>query len=68
MSSNYIDDCFVPGQSRTGRNVRLNPAHQNQQLEYTSPKWQRSQAKARAEGLGMQLSCQSWPSSMRSCA
>lgn len=36
MSSNYIDDCFVPGQSRAGMNVRLNPVHKNQQSEFTS--------------------------------
>lgn len=31
-------------------------------------KWQRSRAKAWVEGLEMRLSCQSWPSSTRSCA
>lgn len=56
MSSNYIDDCYVPGQSRTGMNAWLNPVHQNQQPELKAEtKWECSQAN-RVEGLGAQLS------------
>lgn len=55
MSSNYIDDCFVPGQNRTGMDVTLDPVRQCQQPVYKLRYRGTQPGKQEAEGPGLQL-------------